>query len=183
VGSRKASDEGEKRTVRLVRFLVSERIAVVSGLAEGIDHSAHTTAIDASGRTVAVLGTRLDRFYPKQHESLQRSIMRDHLAVSQFAPGTPVSKGNFPQRNRTMALVSHASVIVEAGDSSGTLHQGWEALRLGRPLFILKSVTERPDLRWPQEMIHYGAIVLSEPDLILELLPADGGGLTSAAAF
>ena len=98
--------------------------------------------------------------------------MQEHLVVSQFASGHPVRRTNFPRRNRTMALVSNATVIIEAGETSGTLHQGWEALRLNRPLFILRSVAEDPGLKWPGEMLDYGALVLSEPDEIFEHLPS-----------
>jgi len=81
-----------------------------------------------------------------------------------------VKKGNFPQRNRTMALISDATVIVEAGPGSGTIHQGWEALRLNRPLFLMKSLVEDDSLEWPWELQRYGAMVLAEPeDLLLEL--------------
>jgi len=90
--------------------------------------------------------------------------MRDHLVVSQFPSGHPVTRKNFPLRNRTMALVCEASVIVEASDGSGTLSHGWEALRLGRPLFLMASLIERSDLTWPRKMRDYGAMVLDQPD-------------------
>jgi DNA processing protein len=70
-----------------------------------------------------------------------------------------------------MALICHASVIVEAGESSGTLSQGWEALRLGRPLFLLRSVVDNRDLTWPREMVQYGAFVLTKFEELLEVLP------------
>ncbi len=110
--------------------------------------------------------------------------MRDHLAVSQFAPGSAGGKKCFPMRNRTMALLSDATVIVEAGDGSGTLHQGWEALRLGRPLFLLDSVAKNDTLAWPGEMLGYGAEVLSEEtvEFFFDSLPegsrAERAGLT-----
>ena len=129
---------------------------MVSGLARGIDAIAHETAIENGGRTIAGFGTPLDCFYPRENEALQRRIMTEHLAVSQFPHGYPVLRKSFPMRNRTMALLSHASVIVEAGDGSGTLPQGWEALRLGRPLFILKSLVQDDSLTWPAEMMQYG---------------------------
>ena len=72
--------------------------------------------------------------------------MRDHLVISQFPEGYPTTRKNFPLRNRTMALVSDASVIVEASDGSGSLSQGWEALRLGRPLFLMASILDQPGL-------------------------------------
>ena len=170
VGSRMASDEGRKRAARLARFLASKGIIVVSGLAEGIDTAAHSAVMDAGGDTVAVLGTPLDRSYPTSNTGLQQRIMREQLAVSQFPVGHPVERKNFPLRNRTMALVSEATVIVEAGDGSGSLSQGWEALRLGRALLLMRAVTTDARLTWPEKMLHHGAIVLSEPEQVLEAL-------------
>jgi DNA processing protein len=99
--------------------------------------------------------------------------MREHLAVSQFPLGSPVRRGNFPRRNRVMALLSDATVIVEAGETSGSLSQGWEAIRLGRQLLILKSTVERRDLLWPRMMVDYGAEVLSDTERLLEQLPQE----------
>jgi DNA processing protein len=183
VGARKASAEGLKRASKLAGLLARRGIVVVSGLAEGVDTAAHEATIKNGGRTIAVLGTPLDKVYPKQNAGLQHEIMRDHLVVSQYPVGYPVQPKNFPQRNRTMALISDATVIIEATDTSGSLHQGWEALRLGRHLFITKSIFENAALTWPEEMIHYGAKILSDESLeeFLELLPArmaahlDGG--------
>src|SRR5512142_369437 len=174
VGARKASPEGLRRASKLAGLLVSRSIVIVSGLAEGIDTAAHTAAIHRGGRTIAVLGTPLDQVFPRQNAALQDQIMRDHLVISQFAVGQPVQRKNFPLRNRTMALISDATVIIEAGNTSGSLSQGWEALRLGRPLFLAKSVTEYPCLTWPAEMIHYGADVLSDQTVeeFFDSLPA-----------
>jgi len=173
VGSRAASKDGLARAARLSRLLVERGVVVVSGLAEGIDAAAHVAAIDSGGRTIAVLGTPVDRVFPLANRALQERIMREHLAVSQFAPGTSGGRKCFPMRNRTMALLSDATVIAEAGEGSGTLHQGWEALRLGRPLFLLDSVAKNPSLAWPVEMLAYGAEVLSEEtiELFFEMLP------------
>lgn len=171
VGSRKPSDDGVKRAARLARELVRHDVVVVSGLAHGIDAAAHRTAIDAGGRTIAVIGTPLDNVHPRAHRTLQAEIARGHLVVSQFPSGAPVLPRNFPLRNRTMALIVDASVIVEAGDGSGTLSQGWEALRLARPLFIMRSVVDTSGLKWPAEMIDYGARVLSKPSDLFERLP------------
>ena len=157
VGSRKVSPEGASRTRGLVKVLVERGITVVSGLAEGVDTAAHEMALNEGGRTIAVLGTPLDKYYPAPNRELQGRMMREHLVVSQFPVGSPFQKKNFPMRNRTMALLSDATIIVEAGEKSGTLHQGWEALRLGRPLFLLRSVAEDARLTWPSEMIRYGA--------------------------
>lgn len=173
IGTRQVSAIGIKRTQELVRLLVERGVVVVSGLALGVDTCAHEAAIKNGGKTIAVLGTPLDQFYPKENAALQRVITADHLAISQFKPEAPVQKKNFPIRNRTMALISHATVIIEAGEGSGTLHQGWEALRLGRPLFIMESLTKRSDLKWPAEMIGYGAQVLTRQalEVLFETLP------------
>ncbi len=173
VGSRRASEAGLKRARSLSKALVTRGIIVVSGLAEGIDTAAHSTAIALGGKTIAVLGTPLDVAYPKQNAALLETIKAKHLAVSQFPSGYPSRKQNFPMRNRTMALLSDATVIVEAGERSGTLHQGWEALRLGRMLFLMDSVVNDPALKWPAEMIHYGAQRLTRESLphILDNIP------------
>lgn len=171
VGSRKATLPGRKRTARLVGGLVEHGVVIVSGLAAGIDTAAHEETLRVGGRTIAVIGTPLDEAHPASNASLQARLMREQLVVSQFPTGHPTLPSNFPRRNRTMALLCHASVIVEAGESSGTLSQGWEALRLNRPLFILKSVFEKTELTWPEEMRKYGAAVLEDISQLLDVVP------------
>jgi DNA processing protein len=174
VGSRKASAEGLKRARLLSRSLVGHGIVVVSGLAEGIDTAAHTTALEAGGETIAVIGTPLDAYYPAANKDLQMRLAKEQLVVSQFPIGAAVTPKSFPIRNRTMALLTDATVIVEAGEKSGTVHQGWEVLRLGRQLFLLESVATDASLTWPAQMIHYGAHVLSRENLdeVLSDIPA-----------
>ncbi|MEB2283556.1 MAG: DNA processing protein DprA [Polyangiaceae bacterium UTPRO1] len=173
VGSRKVSAEGLARTRALTKALVKRGMVVVSGLAEGVDTAAHETAIVEGGRTIAVIATSLDEAYPAKNRVLQERLKGEHFVVSQFPPGSPVQPKNFPIRNRTMALISDATVIVEAGEKSGTLHQGWEALRLGRLLFLMESVANDPSLAWAKEMMRYGAQVLSREnlELVLEGMP------------
>jgi DNA processing protein len=188
IGSRKSSEEGLRRASILARLLAQRDIVVVSGLAAGVDTAAHQSAIAAGGRTIAVLGTPLDQTYPEQNSDLQAKIASEHLLVSQFAIGTPVKPPNFPMRNRTMALLTDATVIVEAEENSGTLYQGWEALRLGRILFLMESVVTEPNLSWPKEMVRYGAQVLSRDNLEYSLseIPSVvtlGGGSERDAAF
>lgn len=165
IGSRRASPEGLRRAASLTRALVDHKMVVMSGLAEGIDTAAHTAALDAGGATIAVIGTPLDVAYPKRNAALQARLACEQLVVSQFGPGEPVGPRNFPNRNRTMALLADATVIVEAGASSGTRGQGWEALRLGRRLFLLESLARDPRLRWPRQMIDHGAQVLTRENL------------------
>lgn len=173
VGSRKVTPNGANRAKRLTKILVSNDVVVVSGLAEGVDSIAHQTAISEGGRTIGVVGTGIDRQYPKANADLQLKMQQDHLVVSQFPLGTPPTRKNFPQRNRTMAMISDATVIIEASQKSGTVHQGWEAIRLGRPLFLLKSLLSDPDIKWTREMMDYGALVLDDQsvDTLLECLP------------
>ncbi len=172
IGSRKASPEGLEAASNIARTLVKHGVTVVSGLAEGIDTSAHLAAIEEGGHTIAVLGTPLDRVYPQSNLQLQKTIMHHHLVVSQFPFGYPIQPKNFVLRNRTMALISDASIIVEAGDVSGSLHQGWEALRLGRPLFIWSPIIHDSSLKWPEKMVLYGAIELTDPEEVLDVLPS-----------
>lgn len=175
IGSRKASVKALENAHNITSTLVENGVIVVSGLARGIDTVAHKTAIEEGGDTIAVLGTPLDKYYPSENANLQDFIMNNHLAVSQFPIGYPVQPRNFVIRNRTMALISDISIIVEAGDSSGSLHQGWEALRLGHPLFIWKSIVENKSLSWPEKMIDYGAMVLTDPEEVLDYLPSNQG--------
>lgn len=171
VGTRRPSVLGVQTAKRIASALAEKGVIVVSGLARGIDTAAHTAAIEADGSTIAVLGTPLSRFYPAENAELQRQIMRNHLAVSQFPEGAAVRPGNFVVRNRTMALIADASVIVESGEGGGSLDQGWETLRLGRPLFVHSSEFEKSDLQWPSKMARYGAIRFREPTDILDQIP------------
>lgn len=179
VGTRSPSDQGCKDTINLIRYLVQNNIVIISGLAKGIDTIAHKTSMNENGRTIAVLGTPLDHCYPPENFKLQQAISKDHLVISQFPEGYPIQKSNFPLRNRTMALLSHATIIVEAGETSGTIHQGWEALRLGRPLFINNKLLESKELSWTKKMVDYGAVAvsLSDSGKILEALPTRGSRL------
>jgi DNA processing protein len=179
VGSRKASARGLETARTLAESFARLGAIVVSGLAEGIDTAAHTGAITARGRTIAVLGTPLTEVFPAKNRALQERIMGEHLALSQFAPRSVTQRKNFPMRNRTMALISDATIIVEAAEKSGSLHQGWEALRLGRPLFVLEAMHEDSALSWPKEMERYGAQVLRPSrteELFFDYLPERGRG-------
>jgi DNA processing protein len=105
--------------------------------------------------------------------------MKEQLVLSQFPHGYHVQPKNFPIRNRTMALISHATIIVEAAEKSGSLHQGWEALRLGRPLFMLDETIRDESLTWPREFQKYGAQVMAPTqteELFFDYLPEPGRG-------
>ncbi len=174
VGSRLASAQGMEIARRITRMLVSRGVTVVSGLAMGIDTVAHRTAMDEGGRTVGVLGTSLDRYAVKRNRNLQDLIGEKHLLVSQFPRGQTPQRSHFPLRNKTMALLSDATLIVEAASSSGTRHQGWEAIRLGRPvLFPKRSFEAHPPPAWALKMIEYGAFSFDARTLprVLDNLP------------
>lgn len=161
IGSRGASPEGLRRAKKLARLLTRVGYTVVSGLAKGIDAKGHTGAIEEGGKTIAVIGTPLEKSYPKENRDLQEQIATDHLLVSQFHPGHPVNRACFPTRNYTMSGVSLASVIVEAGETSGTLIQARMCMNQGRHLFLLKSLLDRDDLTWPKKYVNKGAFVIS----------------------
>lgn len=173
IGSRNASKKGLLEAEEITKILIKNRAIIVSGLAKGIDTIAHQTAMKYGGRTIAVIGTPLNKVYPKENLKLQEDIMKNHLVISQYPVGHKTTPKDFVLRNRIMALISDASVIIEAGETSGSLYQGWETLRLGRPLFICKTVVSNPELEWPKKMIEYGAIELDESVDILEDLPSN----------
>jgi len=172
VGARDVSAEGAARARRIARDLALAGVTVVSGLAKGVDRNAHEAAIEAGGKTVAVIGTPLDKAYPVDHSDLQTLIAKKHLLVTPFRTGERVFQSNFPRRNKVMAALTDGSVIVEASDTSGTLHQVAECQRLGRWLFILRSVYDNPDLNWPRSFGGYEKmVVVNEPaDVISRVL-------------
>ena len=183
VGSRRASRQGLEWTRLVTEALVERDVTVVSGLAMGIDTVAHRTALARGGNTVAVLGTGLDRYAVARNRGLQDEIGERGLLVSQFRTGSTPRRSNFPRRNRTMALLADATLIVEAGENSGTRHMGWEAIRLGRPVLFLRRFVAAASASWPAEMIKYGAFAFDANTLPLVLdelphrvKPVEGGG-------
>jgi DNA processing protein len=173
VGTRDVSDAGRARARRLAKELVTAGIVVVSGLARGVDTAAHMAAIECGGRTIAIIGTPLDKSYPAEHATLQETMYRDHLLISPFREGETTFKSNFPKRNRVMAALSDATVIVEASDTSGTLHQAAECQRLGRWLFIMKAVVDDPELKWPHQFLGKNNVaVLSSTQELIDAIGA-----------
>jgi len=176
VGSRKPSEEGIRRAARLARELVKRGFSVVSGLATGIDTAAHTAAIEAKGVTIGVIGTPLGEYYPKENRELQDYIAKEHLLISQI----PVlryevqpfqqKRHYFPERNATMSALTEGTIIVEAGETSGSLTQARAALHQGRKLFILDSCFHNPEITWPARFEKQGAIRVKAPDDIWEAL-------------
>jgi DNA processing protein len=178
VGTRKPTAEGLARTRKLVRHLVKDGFTIVSGLASGIDTEAHNTAISEGGRTIAVIGTPLTHNYPKDNASLQQKIAENFFVISQV-PVRRYEKQDyrlnrlfFPERNVTMSALTEATIIVEAGETSGTLIQARAALRQGRKLFILDSCFRNGGLTWPHKYAENGAIRVMDYDDIKEHLSA-----------
>ena len=148
VGTRRASEHGLAHARAIAAGLVDARYTVVSGLAEGIDSAAHLAALDAGGRTVAVIGTGLRRAYPAKNAELQERIAGEAAVVSQFWPDAPPTKTSFPMRNVVMSGLARATVVVEASHTSGARMQARFALEHGRPVFLLESLL---DHQWAQD--------------------------------
>ncbi len=168
VGTREPSDEGKQRAARLARLLAGDGYTIVSGLARGIDTVAHKAAIDAGGFTIAVLGTPITECYPSENRELQRFIADTHLVISQVPivrysqQHVRVNRYFFPERNATMSALTEATIIVEAGETSGTLVQARHALKQKRKLFILESCFRNPALTWPETFAKQGAIRVAD---------------------
>ncbi|MCW0388795.1 hypothetical protein NB722_003334 [Xanthomonas sacchari] len=183
VGTRDPSIEGAANARRIALALVKHGFTVVSGLARGIDSAAHAGALEAGGRTIAVIGTPLFDYYPRENAPLQETLAKDHLVISQvpfLRYKQQHYKANslfFPARNITMSALTEATIIVEAGNTSGTLVQARAALAQGRKLFILDSCFRREDLKWPKKYEALGAIRVRNVTEIMEALgsyaPAD----------
>lgn len=176
VGTRKCSEEGVKRTEKIVTQLIAHGYTIVSGLALGIDTVAMTTAIKSKGNTIGVIGTPIDRYYPKENKELQDKIAKDYLLISQV-PFYRYEKEHikaqrlyFPQRNTTMSALSKATIIIEASDTSGTLTQARACIEQGRKLFILDSCFKNSNITWPKNYEAKGAIRVKNIDDILNVL-------------
>ena len=150
VGSRAASRAALDFSYQLASALAGEQVAVISGLAAGIDTAAHRGALDNSGRTVAVIGTGIDRFYPPQNRALQSEIEQHGLVLSQFWPGSPPTKTSFPLRNATMSAYGGCTMVVAAGERSGARIQARQAIAHGRPLILSADVASTTS--WGQEL-------------------------------
>ncbi len=157
VGSRNASIESMKKTERLIKSLIKRNIVVNAGLAKGIDTATHRSALQNGGKTIAVIGTPINQYYPKENKELQIEIENKGLVISQFPPCNKVQRWNFPLRNGVMSGLSIATIIMEAGETSGALKQADYALKQGRDVLIPQSAINNPLLKWPSQYISKGA--------------------------
>ncbi|GAB3165049.1 hypothetical protein GCM10027059_22150 [Myceligenerans halotolerans] len=140
VGSRNASPDALRLAGDIARFLVDQGMTVISGLAAGIDAAAHRAALDVGGRTVAFIGTGITRAYPAANADLQQEVAERGLVLSQFYPEAPPTKQSFPMRNASMSGYGLATIVVEAGEHSGTRIQARLAGEHGRPVILTEKV-------------------------------------------
>jgi len=168
VGSRSATPQGVEDAERFARVLSDAGIAVVSGLALGVDGAAHLGALGGDGGTVAVIGTGADRIYPASHHALAARIAAEGAIVSEWPLGTPARSSNFPQRNRLIAGLVEGVVVVEAAMRSGSLITARLANDMGRDVFALPGSIHAPLSRGCHRLIKQGARLVETPEEVLE---------------
>jgi len=170
VGTRGATVYGKEATRQIASDLARNKVTIVSGLARGIDSEAHRAALDAGGRTIAVLGSGVDIIYPSESRKLAQAIVEQGALVSEYAMGTPPESSNFPPRNRIISGLSLGVVIVEAGERSGALITADYALEQGREVFAVPGNIFRKKSMGTNRLIQQGAKpVLSVEDILEEL--------------
>jgi len=156
---------------KLASRLARERITLVSGLAPGIDEASLMSAIDAGGTVIGLVQDPLSLFYPRSLRKLARVIRRDHLLMAPGNLGKGDRKREFSLAGAIAPLISDAVVMVDAAFDSEVLKQGWEAIRLGRPLYLCRELIEESlSSDWPEEMIDHGAKVLTDRNFHDELI-------------
>lgn len=170
VGTRRVTPYGRQVAEELAGFLARHGITVVSGLARGVDAIAHDTALKAGGRTIAVLGSGVDKIYPPEHRALAEKIIKSGALASDYAPGTPPDGVNFPPRNRIISGLSQATVVVEAGERSGALITATFAAEQGREVFAVPGSIYAAQSKGTNALIRDGARPLLAMEEILEVL-------------
>ncbi|MEE4185357.1 MAG: DNA-processing protein DprA [Gammaproteobacteria bacterium] len=170
VGSRNATAGGLQTARDFAAHLTRSGLIVTSGLALGVDAAAHSGALAAGGATIAVLGTGIDLIYPTANQELAERILANGALVSEFAPGTPPRRAQFPQRNRIIAALSLGTLVVEAGINSGSLITARYAGDNGREVFAIPGSIHNPLSKGCHRLIKQGAkLVESAPDIIIEI--------------
>jgi DNA processing protein len=173
VGTRRSTAYGRQVTSALAETMAHSGISVVSGLARGIDAVAHNAALEAGGRTLAVLGSGVDRIYPPEHRKLAHKIMSSGAIISDYPPGTAPEGSNFPPRNRIISGLSQAVVVVEAGARSGALITAAYAADQGREVFAVPGNIYAPQSKGANVLLREGAQILLDPGDLLEALNLD----------
>jgi DNA processing protein len=183
VGSRSATPSGTETAHSFAAHLAARGFTITSGLAEGIDAAAHRGALAGAGTTIAVCGTGLDIVYPRQHVELAAQIVAAGGAVvSEFAPGTPVYRANFPRRNRLISGLSVGTLVVEASLRSGALITARHAMEQGREVFAIPGSIHNPVARGCHRLIRNGAKLVETAEDIVEELRGLLEGLRAAGA-
>ncbi|OUD15331.1 DNA-processing protein DprA [Thioflexithrix psekupsensis] len=171
VGTRHPSRQGEEIAREFAEHLAQAGFVITSGMAFGIDAAAHLGALQATGYTLAVTGTGLDRVYPRQHRELAHRIAEKGALVSELFPGTPAIAGQFPRRNRIISGLSLGVLVVEASSSSGSLITAHLAVEQGRDVFAIPGSIRNPQSRGCHTLIKQGAkLVETANDVMEELL-------------
>jgi DNA processing protein len=168
VGSRNATAQGLDNAAAFARELAGSGLAIVSGLALGIDAAAHAGALSAGGKTVAVIGTGADRMYPARNKALASQIIRSGAIVSEFPLGTPAAAHNFPRRNRIISGLSRGVLVVEAAPGSGSLITARQANEQGREVFAIPGSIHSPLSKGCHQLIREGAKLVETARDILE---------------
>jgi len=183
VGSRNPTPQGEANARQFAQALGQAGVCVVSGLALGVDGAAHDGALLGGAPTVAVVGTGLDRVYPKRHLALAHRIAQHGAIVSEYPLGTPALAANFPQRNRIIAGLSQGTLVVEAAVKSGSLITARLAAEQGRDVFAIPGSIHAPQARGCHALIRQGAkLVESAQDILEDLRFTDPEALGNATA-
>ena len=172
VGTRNASPYGRRWTQRITTALVDSGFVIVSGLADGIDAEAHQTCLQRGGRTIAVLGTGVDQIYPHRNRGIYQKIVETGLLVSEYPQGTPPDRNHFPQRNRIIAGLSRAVLVMEAPRKSGALITAHLANEYNRDVYILPGSLDSDRSRGCLELLSQGAQAILGEEHLLELLGA-----------
>ncbi len=170
VGTRRVTGYGRQVAVDIGAALVRNGLTVVSGLARGVDAAAHKSALDAGGRTLAVLGSGVDRIYPPEHRRMAEQIITQGAIVSDYPPGTPPEAANFPPRNRIISGLARALIVVEAGRRSGALITATFAAEQGREVFAVPGNITAPQSKGTNYLVQQGARPLLEVQDVLETL-------------
>lgn len=170
VGTRKVTPYGRQVALEVAEALARHGVTVVSGLARGVDGLAHKAALEVGGRTIAVLGSGVDRIYPPEHRRLAERILAHGALVSDYPPGTPPEGTNFPPRNRIISGLALAVVVVEAGKKSGALVTASFAADQGREVFAVPGSIYAPQSQGTNWLIQQGARPLLRPEEVLEAL-------------
>jgi DNA processing protein len=177
VGARDATRDAVEIAYQIGGDLARAGIVVVSGLARGVDAAAHTGALDAKGKTIAVLGTGIDRVYPAENKALHERIAQAGLLITEFAPGSPPDLFHFPQRNRIISGLSKAVVVIEAREKSGSLITARLAGEQGRDVMVVPGPTRSGQNRGGHALLGDGAKLVESAVDILQELGLDSSGV------